>query len=133
MRGVPDFPHPHSKRLESYFSHVEMGSLTQQVVVAPITFGPLQVKGTGESDGPPCKGYIDTLTFSSLCCPSPALLLGFLSPLPFLFRCFFFPSGYWLAFGFIHCTLCTSDIWVGGTVEPEVWLAIVCCINNCCN
>jgi hypothetical protein len=70
MRGVPDCPHLCSKRLESYFSHVEMGLLAQQaVVVAPITSGPPQVEGIGESDGPPCKGYTDTLTFSSLCFP----------------------------------------------------------------
>ena len=69
MRGVPDYPYPRSKRLESYFSHVEMGSLAQQVVAVSITSWPLQVKGTGESDGPPCKGYTDTLTFASLCFP----------------------------------------------------------------
>jgi hypothetical protein len=69
MRGVPNYPNMCLKRLESYFSHAEMGSLTQQFVVAPITFGPPQVKGTGESDGPPCKGYTDTSNSSSLCFP----------------------------------------------------------------
>jgi hypothetical protein len=49
MEGVLDCPHPCSERLELNFSHVEMGLLTQQVVVAPITFGPPQAEGTGES------------------------------------------------------------------------------------
>jgi len=40
MEGFPDYPHPRLKRLELNFSHVEMGSLTQQVVVAPITYEP---------------------------------------------------------------------------------------------
>jgi hypothetical protein len=51
--------------------------------------------------------------------PPLAFLVGFLSPLPFLFHCFFFPSGYWLAFGFIDFTLCTYDVWVGGTAKPR--------------
>jgi hypothetical protein len=33
----------------------------------PITSGPSQVEGIGELGGPSCKGYTDTLTFSSLC------------------------------------------------------------------
>jgi hypothetical protein len=61
-----------------------------------------------------------------------ALLLGFLSPLPF-FHFFFFPSGYWGAFGLVDCTVCTSDIWVGGATKEVVWLAAVCCMDNCCN
>jgi hypothetical protein len=118
-RGVPDCPHPCSKRLESYFSHVEMGSLTQQVVVAPITYGPLQVEGTGESGGPPCKGYTDTSTFSSLCFPRQHCCWVSYPPYPSCFIVFSFPSGCWLAFGFVDCTLCTSDIWVGGTVNQR--------------
>jgi hypothetical protein len=74
-------------------------------------------------------GYFDFF-FSVF--PPPTLLVGFLSPLP-LFHVFFFSSGYWLAFGFVYCTLFTSDIWVGGATEPMVWLAIVCCIDNCFN
>ena len=62
----------------------------------------------------------------------PALPVGFLSPLPF-FRCFFFPSGCWVAFGLVYCTLCTSDILVGGEVEAVVWLAALCGMDNCCN
>jgi hypothetical protein len=62
----------------------------------------------------------------------PTLLVGFLSPLPF-FRCFFFPSGYWVAFGFVDCTMCTSNVLVGGAAKTEVWLVVVCCIDNCCN
>jgi hypothetical protein len=46
-----------------------MGLLTQQVVVAPITFGPPQAEGTGESGGLPCTGYMDTSTSSFLCFP----------------------------------------------------------------
>jgi hypothetical protein len=69
MKGVPDFPHPCSKRLELNFSHVEMGLLTHQVVVAPINFGPPQDEGMGDSDGPLCKGYTDTSTSSFLCFP----------------------------------------------------------------
>jgi hypothetical protein len=68
---VPDFPPLCSNmmRLEPCFSHVEMGSSAQQVVFALISFGPLQVEGTGELDGPSCKGYMDTWTFSSLFFP----------------------------------------------------------------
>jgi hypothetical protein len=69
MEGVPDCPLPCSKRLELNFSHVEMGSLTQQVVAVPITSGPLQAEGTGESDGLLCKDYMDTLTSYFLCFP----------------------------------------------------------------
>jgi hypothetical protein len=64
--------------------------------------------------------------------PLPALSVGFLSPLPF-FHYFFFASGFWVAFGFVDCTLCTSDIWVGGTTRLVVWLAAFCYIDNCCN
>jgi hypothetical protein len=69
MKGVPDFPHPHSQRIELNFSHVEMGFLTQQVVVVLVTFGPPQVKGTCELDVPLCKGYTDTSNFFSLYFP----------------------------------------------------------------
>jgi hypothetical protein len=51
MEGVPDFPLLHSKRLELDFSHVEMDSLTRQVVAVPINYGPLQAEGTSESGG----------------------------------------------------------------------------------
>jgi hypothetical protein len=62
----------------------------------------------------------------------PGSIIGmFLSPLPF-FRCFFFPSGCWVAFGLVDCTVCTSDVWVGGAAKVVVWLAVVCCIDNCC-
>ena len=74
-------------------------------------------------------GYL-TFCFSVL--PPPALSVGFLSPLPF-FHCFFLLSNYWLVFGFIDCTLCTTDVWVGGAAKQVVWLATVCCIENCCN
>jgi hypothetical protein len=40
MKGVPEFPHLRSQRLELNFSHEEMGSLTPQVVDMPIKFGP---------------------------------------------------------------------------------------------
>jgi hypothetical protein len=74
-------------------------------------------------------GYI-AFHFSAV--PSPALSVGFLSPLP-LFLCFFFPSGCWLAFGLVIYMRCTSDIWVGGGAKAVVWLAAECCIDNCCN
>jgi hypothetical protein len=64
--------------------------------------------------------------------PLPALSMGFLSPLPF-FHCFFFPSGYWVAFGLVDFVVCTSDVLVGGTSKAVVWLADVCCIDNYCN
>jgi hypothetical protein len=51
MKGGPNCPHSHLKRLESNFSHEEMGLLTQQVVATPITSGPPQVEGTGELGG----------------------------------------------------------------------------------
>jgi hypothetical protein len=50
MEGVPDYPHPCSKRLELNFVHVEMGLLTWLVVVVPITSRPPQDEGTGRSD-----------------------------------------------------------------------------------
>ena len=67
--GFPDYPLPCSKRLELNFSHVEMGLLTRQSIVVPITSGPLQAKSTGELDGLPCKDYKDTSTSSFLCFP----------------------------------------------------------------
>jgi hypothetical protein len=72
------------------------------------------------------------LTFHLVVVSSLALLVGFFSPLPF-FHCFFFPSGYWVAFGVVICTKCTSDIWVGGAAKEVVWLATECCIDNYCN
>jgi hypothetical protein len=68
-KGVPNFPHPRSQRLELNFSYEEMGSLTLQVVVVPTHFGPLRVEGTGELGGLPHKGFMDTLTSFSLCFP----------------------------------------------------------------
>jgi hypothetical protein len=62
----------------------------------------------------------------------PTLLMAFLSPLPF-FCCFFFPLGCWVAFGLVKCTMCTSDVLVGGATKAAVWLATVCCIDNCYN
>jgi hypothetical protein len=62
--GVLGYPLSSSRRLELYFSRVEMGSLTRQVVVVPITSGPPQAEGTDGSGGLPCKDYKDTLTSS---------------------------------------------------------------------
>jgi hypothetical protein len=70
--------------------------------------------------------------FCFLVLSPPALSLGFLSSLPF-FCCFFFSSGYWVAFGLVDCTMCTSNIWVGGAAKAVVWLVAVCCMDNCCN
>jgi hypothetical protein len=72
------------------------------------------------------------LAFRFSVVPSPALSMGFFSPLPFL-HCFFFPLGYWVAFGLVVCMECTSDVWVGGAAKAVVWLAAECCIDNCCN
>jgi hypothetical protein len=83
----------------------------------------------GWSSAHKLHGYL-TFCFSVL--SPPALSVGFLSPLPF-FCCFFFPSGYWVAFGLVDCIVCTFDIWVGEAAKVVVWLAIVCCIDNCCN
>jgi hypothetical protein len=60
--GVPEYPLSHLRRHELKYAHVEMGSLLRQAVVGPITSRPMQAEGTGESDGLPCKYYIDTLT-----------------------------------------------------------------------
>jgi hypothetical protein len=38
-----------------------------------------------------------------------------------------------VAFRFFNCSLCTSDVWVGGGAEIIVWLVTVCCIDNCYN
>jgi hypothetical protein len=35
-----------------------------------------------------------------------------------------------VAFGLVDCTMCTSDILVGGVAEVVVWLAAMCCIDN---
>jgi hypothetical protein len=72
------------------------------------------------------------LTFCFSMVPSPALSVGFFSPLPF-FCCFFFPSGCWVPIGLVVYTECTSDIWVGGAAKAVVWLAAKCWIDNCCN
>jgi hypothetical protein len=69
MEGVLDFPLPQLKRLELNFFHVEMGLLKWQAVSMPITSRPLQVEGTGESDGLSCKDYMHTLTYYFICCP----------------------------------------------------------------
>jgi hypothetical protein len=38
-----------------------------------------------------------------------------------------------VAFGLVDCTVCTSDILVGGAAKEIVWLATMCCIDKCCN
>jgi hypothetical protein len=75
--------------------------------------------------------WIPHLSFFSVV-PASIISGFFYPPLPF-FRCFFFPSGYWVAFGLVDCTVCTSDVLVGGETKAVVWLATVCCIDNCCN
>jgi hypothetical protein len=37
-----------------------------------------------------------------------------------------------VAFGLVDYTVCTSDVLVGGAAKVVVWLAVVCCIENCC-
>jgi hypothetical protein len=95
----------------------------------PITSGPPQDDGTDGSGGHSLQrlqGYFDFL-FSVL--PLLALLVGFLSPLP-CFYFFLFLSSYWVAFGFVVFTLCTSKFWIGGVAKPVVWLTAVYCIDN---
>jgi hypothetical protein len=75
---------------------------------------------------------MDTLPSIFLVLFPPALSVGFLSPLPF-FHYFFFPLGYWVAFGLVDFTMCTSDVLVGGAAKAVVWLVVVCCIDNNCN
>jgi hypothetical protein len=72
------------------------------------------------------------LAFSFYVVPSPALSVGFFSPLPF-FHYFFFPSGCWVAFGLVIYIECTSNVWVGGAAKAVFWLAAECCIDNYCN
>jgi hypothetical protein len=104
MKGVPDCPHPRSQRLELNFSHEEMGSLTLQVVVVPITFGPPRVEGTGESGGLPCKGYMDTSTFFSLCFPRQHCWWVSYPPYPsFIVSSFRQPVGWILGLSIAHC------------------------------
>ena len=38
-----------------------------------------------------------------------------------------------MVFGLVNCTVCTSNVLVGGEAKEVVWLAIVCCMDNCCN
>jgi hypothetical protein len=128
VQGIFDFPKARSwmRNLETNFPLVEKGWLTQHDVFAPISFGLPQDQNIGESSGHPCKAYKETSPFSFNLFPSSSLFATFLSPLTFLFFCFFFPSVYWLALGLVNFTLCTSDIWVIGAAELGVWLAMVC-------
>jgi hypothetical protein len=61
-------PPPCSKSLELNVSHVEMGLLTCQSIFVPINSGPPQAEATSESGGLLCKDYMDTSTYSFLCC-----------------------------------------------------------------
>jgi hypothetical protein len=72
------------------------------------------------------------LSFHFLALSPPTLSVGFLSPLPF-FHCFFFPSSCWVTFGLVDYTVCTSNVLVGGVAKVVVWMATVCCIDNCYN
>jgi hypothetical protein len=74
--------------------------------------------------------WIPHLLFLSVAPTS--IISGFLIPLTLL-SLFFFPSSCWVAFGFLNCTVCTSNILVGGVAKIVVWLATMCCIENCCN
>jgi hypothetical protein len=38
-----------------------------------------------------------------------------------------------MAFGLVDCTVCTSNVLVGGAAKEIVWSATMCCINNCYN
>jgi hypothetical protein len=38
-----------------------------------------------------------------------------------------------VAFGLVDCTVCTSNILVGGAAKAVVWMVVVCCIDNSCN
>jgi hypothetical protein len=74
--------------------------------------------------------WIPCLSFLSVV---PASIIGrFFIPLTLL-SFFFFPSSYRVAFGLVNCTMCTSDVLVGGEAKAVVWLAVVCCIDNFCN
>jgi hypothetical protein len=89
MKGVPDCPHPCSKRLELNFSHEEMGSLTLQAVVVPITFGPLQSRAQVSRVVFHAKvAWI--LQLLSLCVSPTNIIGGFLIPLTLL-SLFFLP------------------------------------------
>jgi hypothetical protein len=104
MKGIPDWPHPHLKRLESNFSHVEMGSLKQQVSTMQNIFGPLQVKGTCELDGISCKGYMYTLNFISMCFPCQHCWWVSYSPYPsFDVSSFRYPIGWPSGLSIAHC------------------------------
>jgi hypothetical protein len=125
--GVPDFPQPRSwmQKLEPYFSLVEKGLSTQQVVVVLVASGLPQAEGIGELSGHPCKSYMKTSP-SSFHFSLANIVSSLFIPLTLLVFCFFFPSVCWLALGVVDCTLCTSDIWVAGAAELGVWLATVC-------
>jgi hypothetical protein len=74
--------------------------------------------------------WIPRLLF--FCVVPTSIISGFFSPLT-LIHCFFLPLGCWVAFGLVDFTVCTSDVWVGGAAKAIVWLAAVCCMDNCCN
>ena len=127
--GVLGYPLPCLQRLGLDFSHVEMDWSTQQAVANIWASASRGHKWVGWSSAHKLHGYL-AFRFSML--SLPALSVGFLSPLPF-FHCFFFPSGCWVAFELVNCIMCTSDVLVGGATKVVVWLATVCCIDNCCN
>jgi hypothetical protein len=138
MRGCSEVgkflgcPLPCLQRLELDFAHVEMDSSTPPVCCYVTNFWASASRGhrwVKWSSMHKLQGY---LTFHFSVFSLPTLSLGFLSPLPF-FRCFFFPSGCWVAFGLVDCTVCTSDVLVGGVAKAVVWLAAVCCMDNYCS
>jgi hypothetical protein len=131
-RGSLNAPFHTCRGLGFGFSHVERDSLTQQATVVTQNILSSTSRGHWWVRWSFAHKLHRHFAFHLSVLLPPELLVGFLSPLPFL-HCFLFPSGYWVAFGFVDCTLCTSDVWVGGATETVVWLDVVCCIDNCCN
>jgi hypothetical protein len=87
-----------------------MGSLTLQVVVAPITFGPPRVEGTGESGGLPRRGCMDTSTSFSLCFPHQHYWWVSYPPYPsFIVFSSLRPAGWPLGSSIAHCVHPTSE------------------------
>jgi hypothetical protein len=108
-KGVPDCPHPRLQRLELNVSHEKRGSLTLEDVVAPITFGPPQVEGIGESGGLPRRGCMDNLTSFSLCFPNQHYWWVFYPLYPsFTIFTSLWPAGWPLGSSIARCVYWTS-------------------------
>jgi hypothetical protein len=91
-------------------------------------FGHLQAGDIGGSGGLLHTGCMDTSPFVSHCFSHQHYRWVSYPPYPS-----FVVFSFLQAVGWPNFTMFTSDVLVGGVVKAVVWLAVVCCIDNCCN